>query len=98
MTRPAHNAASRVAALMALIPSSPGLPAMLSSLRRSGQGARPTVRFSTLAKRQAMAGRKVTRDDLRAAAEKYKNWGKWGPDDEIGTLNYTSADDIIAAA
>ncbi len=36
-----------------------------------------------------MAGRKVTRDDLRDAAEKYKNWGKWGPDDEIGTLNYT---------
>ena len=36
-----------------------------------------------------MAGRKVTRDDLREAAEKYKNWGKWGPDDEIGTLNYT---------
>ena len=36
-----------------------------------------------------MTGRKVTRDDLRQAAEKYKNWGKWGPDDEIGTLNYT---------
>src|ERR1043166_8643129 len=33
-------------------------------------------------------------DDL-AAAEKYKNWGKWGPDDEIGTLNYTSAEDIV---
>ena len=45
-----------------------------------------------------MAGRKVTRDDLREAAEKYKNWGKWGPDDEIGTLNYTSAEDIVAAA
>ena len=45
-----------------------------------------------------MAGRKVTRDDLRAAAEKYKNWGKWGPDDEIGTLNYTSPQDIVAAA
>ena len=42
--------------------------------------------------------KKVTRDDLRAAAEKYKNWGKWGPDDEIGTLNYTSAEDIVAAA
>ena len=42
--------------------------------------------------------RKVTRQDLRDAAEKYKNWGKWGPDDEIGTLNYTSADDIVAAA
>src|SRR5215831_7910769 len=45
-----------------------------------------------------MTGRKVTRDDLRNAAEKYKNWGKWGPDDEIGTLNYTQAEDIVAAA
>ncbi len=45
-----------------------------------------------------MAGRKVTRDDLREAAEKYKNWGKWGPDDEIGTLNYTQPEDIVAAA
>ena len=36
-----------------------------------------------------MPGRKLTRQDLRAAAEKYKNWGKWGPNDEIGTLNYT---------
>jgi kynurenine formamidase len=43
-------------------------------------------------------GRKLTRDDLRAAAEKYKNWGKWGPADEIGTLNFTSAEDIVAAA
>src|ERR1700728_753118 len=49
-------------------------------------------------KGQPMAGRKVTRDDLRQAAEKYKNWGKWGPDDEIGTLNHTSAADIVAAA
>ena len=44
-----------------------------------------------------MAGKKLTREDLRVAAEKYKNWGKWGPDDEIGTLNFTSAEDIIAA-
>jgi hypothetical protein len=45
-----------------------------------------------------MTAKKVTRDDLRQAAEKYKNWGKWGPDDEIGTLNYTSPEDIVAAA
>src|SRR5471032_2483019 len=44
----------------------------------------------------AMA-KKYTRQDLRDAAEKYKNWGKWGPHDEIGTLNYTSAEDIVAA-
>ena len=45
-----------------------------------------------------MPSRKFTRQDLREAAEKYKNWGKWGPDDEIGTLNYTQPEDIIAAA
>src|SRR5215207_6780130 len=45
-----------------------------------------------------MPARKLTRQDLRDAAEKYKNWGKWGPDDEIGTLNYTTAQDIVGAA
>jgi kynurenine formamidase len=46
----------------------------------------------------AMPTRKLTRQDLREAAEKYKNWGKWGPADEIGTLNYTKPEDIVAAA
>ncbi|TMH70878.1 MAG: cyclase family protein [Betaproteobacteria bacterium] len=45
-----------------------------------------------------MTPRKLTRQDLREAAEKYKNWGKWGPADEIGTLNYTRPEDIVAAA
>ena len=45
-----------------------------------------------------MSQRKLTRDDLRKAAEKYKNWGRWGPNDEIGTLNHTTAQDIVAAA
>ncbi|MFP6736845.1 MAG: cyclase family protein, partial [Rhodospirillales bacterium] len=45
-----------------------------------------------------MRSQKITRQDLTDAAEKYKNWGKWGPDDEIGTLNFTQPGDIIAAA
>jgi kynurenine formamidase len=45
-----------------------------------------------------MPERKLTRQDLREAAEKFKNWGRWGPDDEIGTLNHTTAEDIVAAA
>jgi hypothetical protein len=45
-----------------------------------------------------MTARKITRQDLRDAAEKYKNWGKWGPNDEIGTLNYTRPEDVVAAA
>ena len=44
------------------------------------------------------ARKKLTRQDLAEAAEKYRNWGKWGTDDEIGTLNYTSPEDIVAAA
>ena len=44
-----------------------------------------------------MPARKITRQDVREAAEKYKNWGKWGPNDEVGTLNYTTPEDIVAA-
>jgi len=32
------------------------------------------------------------------AAEQLKNWGRWGDDDQIGTLNHVSAQDIVAAA
>lgn len=42
--------------------------------------------------------KKISRADMSAAAEKYKNWGKWGSDDEVGTLNYTQPEDIVAAA
>src|SRR5687768_15844326 len=45
-----------------------------------------------------MSARKLTRQDLREAAEKFKNWGRWGPQDEIGTLNHTRPEDIVAAA
>ena len=42
--------------------------------------------------------KKLTQKDVEAAAERLKNWGKWGKDDEIGTLNYTTPDDIVKAA
>jgi kynurenine formamidase len=42
--------------------------------------------------------RRLTVDDIRAAAERLKNWGRWGANDEIGTLNYTQPGDIVAAA
>ena len=41
--------------------------------------------------------RHLTLDDIRAAAERLKNWGRWGASDEIGTLNYTQPEDIVAA-
>ena len=42
--------------------------------------------------------RKLTRKDVHKAAQRYKNWGRWGKSDEIGTLNFTTPEDIVAAA
>jgi kynurenine formamidase len=41
---------------------------------------------------------KLTRDDVLKKAEELKNWGKWGPDDELGVLNYVTPADIVNAA
>ena len=35
---------------------------------------------------------------LRTLALQVRNWGKWGPNDEIGTLNYITREKIAAAA
>src|SRR6202035_2900363 len=40
----------------------------------------------------------VTLQDIQAASERLKNWGRWGAEDEAGTLNNISPQDIINAA
>jgi len=35
---------------------------------------------------------------LRKLALQVRNWGKWGADDEIGTLNYITPEKIVRAA
>lgn len=42
--------------------------------------------------------KKFTIDLVHETAKRCCNWGKWGPDDEIGTLNYVTPEDIKAAA
>jgi kynurenine formamidase len=37
-------------------------------------------------------------EELRAAARSVSNWGRWGPDDELGTLNHITPAAIVAAA
>ena len=37
-------------------------------------------------------------DPIREAGARYRNWGKWGADDEIGTLNYLTPELIVRAA
>jgi kynurenine formamidase len=39
----------------------------------------------------------MSEETLRRLALQVRNWGKWGPEDEIGTLNYITPDRIAAA-
>jgi len=41
---------------------------------------------------------KITLEYLHEQCAKFRNWGKWGPDDELGTLNFVTPADIVAAA
>ena len=41
---------------------------------------------------------KVGKQAIREASDKLKNWGRWGADDQIGTLNHITAADIVRAA
>lgn len=40
----------------------------------------------------------VTNPDFRQLGAQLSNWGRWGPDDERGTLNHITAADLVAAA
>ncbi len=37
-------------------------------------------------------------DIIRETGKRLRNWGKWGPEDERGTLNYITTDRIVLAA
>lgn len=41
---------------------------------------------------------RVGRQAIDEASSKLSNWGKWGPDDQIGTLNYITPADVVRAA
>lgn len=40
----------------------------------------------------------VNREAIYAAAKELSNWGRWGPDDQIGTLNNVTPQDVIDAS
>ena len=37
-------------------------------------------------------------ETVRELAARCSNWGRWGPDDELGTLNHILPADIVAAS
>ena len=42
--------------------------------------------------------KRLTREDIYQTAKELSNHGRWGPDDQIGTLNNVSPEDIVNAA
>jgi kynurenine formamidase len=37
-------------------------------------------------------------ETVRLLAERFSNWGRWGPDDQLGTLNHIRESDVVAAS
>lgn len=40
---------------------------------------------------------RITQDTVREWGRRYSNWGRWGPDDEKGALNFITPERILAA-
>ena len=40
----------------------------------------------------------ITRADIYATAKELSNWGRWGDDDQLGTVNNVTPHDIVEAA
>ena len=43
-------------------------------------------------------GRKVSVEEFELIFESVKNWGRWGPDDQLGTLNLITPERVRTAA
>lgn len=52
----------------------------------------------TLAARRIVIPDEPGIETVRELAEACSNWGRWGPDDELGTLNHIRSEDVVAAA
>ncbi len=44
------------------------------------------------------AGRQATLDEWRKTGERLRNWGRWGKDDQLGTLNFITPEKVKAGA
>ena len=54
--------------------------------------------MSSLSERPQDLDRADPAGEIRARAEAYRNWGRWGDDDVLGTLNFIDAGKRLAAA
>jgi kynurenine formamidase len=59
-------------------------------------GTKPSLPMKMVPKRPLKQD--VTLKTLEAMAARVKNWGRWGPEDQLGTLNFVTPQDIVKAA
>lgn len=75
-----------------------GLAAAALSRPAAAQDADETGADRTRASRATTRARDLTDDELQALFDRCSNTGRWGPNDELGTLNYITPQKRIAAA
>ena len=44
-----------------------------------------------------MTRARITADTVREWGRRYSNWGRWGPEDELGALNFVTRERVLAA-
>ena len=68
--------------------------------KSSAQGARPAAAKPEPMDEAAVSATRdrLTLQDLEASAARNRQWGRWGPDDEFGTLNHITPEAVAAAA
>jgi kynurenine formamidase len=66
-----------------------------ASAARSVAGAQGDVAMKIIPRKPLETN--ITIADIEAMRQKVKNWGRWGADDEVGTMNFVAEAEILAA-
>src|SRR5580704_11717566 len=61
-------------------------------------GALPRRTTEDVTQETGLMDIKVGKAAIEEASKKLSNWGRWGKDDQVGTLNHVSPEDIVKAA
>src|SRR5262245_59311840 len=73
-------------------------PPLAGIAQSRGQAAPPAAQTRASAPRATSRARDLTDAELEAMFRRCSNAGKWGPNDELGTLNYITPAKRVAAA
>src|SRR5207248_6195356 len=79
-------------------PTAPSGPARPGSGSTSASATPRPITGSPTSKWKPTTTDMLDVDEFERIFESVKNWDRWGPDDELGTLNYITPEKVTAAA